>query len=141
MISTPYIYALICTRSNKISETTDRLVTYLNKVRADVRLLTDKKSIFDAYQSEVDNLIAEPDDIVIMCHDDIEILNDPKEFVKILKKSLSDPKVGIVGAAGTTHLTKSGVLNRDKNFFLFSCQESLPAKSPEDSCLRSIGPT
>ena len=44
-----------------------------------------------------------------MCHDDIEILNDPKEFVKILRKSLSDPKVGIVGAAGTTHLTKSGV--------------------------------
>jgi len=112
MSPTPYIYAFICTRGDKISKTTDRLLVYLRKAGVEVHLLVDKKSIFDAYSEElkfIQEEKAKKDDIVIMCHDDIEILNDPEEFIFMLKQSLNETKVGIVGAAGTTHLTKSAV--------------------------------
>ena len=112
MDSLPSIYAFICTRGNKTSKTTDRLISYLRKCNAEVHLLVDKPSIFEAYDSELNTIIAngaKANDIVLLCHDDIEIINDRESFIHILKTSLNDPKVGITGVAGTTNLTRTGV--------------------------------
>jgi len=112
MIPSPYIYAFICTRSNKISKTLDGLLLYLRKSGVEVRLLVDKESMFDAYDKELELIIdngANPDDIVIMCHDDVEIMSDPEMFITVIRDAMKDKKVGIAGVAGTRKLPKSGI--------------------------------
>jgi glycosyltransferase involved in cell wall biosynthesis len=66
--------------------------------------------MFEGYQTAFDTLqpIAD-DDIIVMCHDDIEIITDGNEYQSILKESLNDPKIGFVGVAGTTYLDKDAV--------------------------------
>jgi len=66
-------------------------------------------SMFSGYQNAFDVLKPSDEDIVVMCHDDIEILSDGNEYKKLLEESLSDPQVGFVGVAGTTYLDRDAV--------------------------------
>jgi len=104
------IHAVICTRDrNNVSPTTNKLVTFLCACNISVYILSDAKSIFLAYEGAFNKINPNPEDIIIFCHDDIEIRENPEEFVSKLKESLSPPEMGFVGPAGTTHLTKSAV--------------------------------
>lgn len=73
--------------------------------RADVRhtWLVDENSIFSAYDWVIKDSSFKDDDIIIFCHDDIEIWDDPVSFRKQLQKAL-EPGVGWIGVAGTTVL-------------------------------------
>lgn len=102
------IHAFICTRSINNSPTTDSLLGYLDRAGVITHLLVDKANIFSAYHDELAT-ISNPNDIIILCHDDIEILSDPKTFIEVIKETLSDPKIGFGGLAGTKKLTKSGI--------------------------------
>jgi hypothetical protein len=73
-----------------------------------VKLLPEQDSIFSAYRKGLDHTKAEDDDIIIMCHDDIQILDNKETFETSLSKCLED-KVGIVGPAGTAHLDHKAV--------------------------------
>tara|TARA_R110000824_G_scaffold351071_1_gene537982 strand:- start:10169 stop:10858 length:690 start_codon:yes stop_codon:yes gene_type:complete len=103
------IYSLTCTRSSDLPETTLNLLEYFERCNIESKILTGQKSIFDAYNNGIDDLNADFDDIIILCHDDIEILTDPKVFTQLLKESLSKSDVGFVGIAGTRVFTDSGV--------------------------------
>jgi len=104
------IHAVICTRDrNNVSPTTNKLVTFLCSCNIRVYILSDAKSIFLAYEGAFNKIDPNPEDITIFCHDDIEIRENPEEFVFKLKEALSPPEMGFVGPAGTTHLTKSAV--------------------------------
>mgnify|MGYP003124623142 CR=1 FL=1 len=103
------IYSLTCTRSENNSSTTTNLLEYFKKCDIQSKLLVDEKSIFEAYENGLDSLDASFDDIVILCHDDIEILTDPKVFTSLLKEKLSQSDTGFVGVAGTTNFTQSAV--------------------------------
>ena len=99
------IRAVICTRDrNKVSPTTNKLVTFLCSCDIAVYILSNSKSLFSSYKGAFDKINPDPEDITIFCHDDIEIRESPDNFVNKLKESLSQPEVGFVGAAGTMEL-------------------------------------
>lgn len=85
------------------------LVSYLERCKIGVNLLINEKSIFEAYNHSINNNSFNDQDIVIFCHDDIEILLDPSRFLEILIKSLNKPNVGFVGPAGTKRLNSRAV--------------------------------
>lgn len=72
-------------------------------------MLIGKKSIFQAYKEGVDNIILNDNDVVIFCHDDIEIVMDPQKFVDVIVKASRQNNSGFFGPAGTTHLSESAV--------------------------------
>ena len=72
-------------------------------------MLIGKKSIFEAYKEGVDNIILNDNDVVIFCHDDIEIVMDPQKFVDVIVKASRQNNSGFFGPAGTTHLSESAV--------------------------------
>ena len=79
------IHSLTCTRSEKLSDTTSDLLEYFDRCGIQSKLLINQTSIFDAYDKGIDDLDADFDDIIILCHDDIQILSDPKVFTQLLK--------------------------------------------------------
>lgn len=97
-----------CTRSSKISLTSFRLENYFKSLNINHRWLVGEKSIFDAYRNEVERINPSDEDILIMCHDDIEIWDDQNQFIETLNVCTKN-KVGFVGVAGTTHLKKQAV--------------------------------
>ena len=104
------IYAIICTRDrNEVSATTDKLLSFLCSAGIKVYLLSAAKSIFAAYHGAFKKINPDKDDILLFCHDDIEIRENPNNFVENLKNSLSTPEVGFVGAAGTKSLGPDAV--------------------------------
>jgi len=102
------IYSMSCTRSSKISLTSFRLENYFKSLNINHRWLVGEKSIFDAYRNEVERINPSDEDILIMCHDDIEIWDDQNQFIETLNVCTKN-KVGFVGVAGTTHLKKQAV--------------------------------
>lgn len=108
--------AIICTRSNRPPKGFNSLLDYFTLCNIPVIVQRDKRSIFSAY-SEAVNSIKDlgDDDILIFCHDDIEILNKPSDFLDILRKSLI-PGVGFVGVAGTRYLGKDAVWWNHENW-------------------------
>ena len=103
------IYAFICTRKEPLPDYTHKLLSYLSRCKIEVKLLIGKKSIFDAYSEGLKNIILRDDDIVILCHDDIEILMDPQQFINVLVLASRQHKSGFFGPAGTTYLSESAV--------------------------------
>lgn len=88
---------------------TKSLISYLERCKINVNLLINEKSIFEAYSNSIINNSFADEDIVIFCHDDIEILLDPARFLEILIKGLNQPKAGFVGPAGTRRLNSTAV--------------------------------
>ena len=84
------------------------MVNTLCSFGVEVKLLVNQTSIFEAYKKGLDKCNASPEDIIIMCHDDIEILDTKEEFISNLALCLQ-PTTGIVGPAGTTYLGQSAV--------------------------------
>jgi hypothetical protein len=93
------------------SETLDYLLSYLHKNDIETDLLVNKSSIFSAYaeQFELDKDNLDDEDIIILCHDDIEILTDSSIFKEYLIGNLHPKKIAFVGVAGTTRLEKNAI--------------------------------
>ena len=104
------IYAIICTRSRSdITPTTDNLLSFFSKCGIQILLIAGAKSIFKAYSGAFEKTSADPEDIIIMCHDDIEIREKPEIFVEKLKTTLDRDMLAFAGPAGTTYLDKDAV--------------------------------
>lgn len=103
------IHAFVPTRTQEFSPTLRRLSQYLSSIGVKVNILINENSIFTAFSTAIKNLSAENDDIVIFCHDDIEILMDKEVFLDELIKGLSLKNVGFVGVAGTQCLNKTAI--------------------------------
>jgi len=102
------IYAFICTRDKNFKPTTLKLLKYLDRLQINTKLIIGKSSIFDAYHETFNKLTLNPNDIIIFCHDDIEIISSKLSFLEGLGK-LNLPDTGFVGVAGTTHLSENCV--------------------------------
>lgn len=103
------IYAFICTRSKNFSDTTKKLSSYLSRAGISTKFLVGQKSIFGGYSNAFKKFNVQDDDIVIMCHDDIEILTDPDVFKNIIVQTCLQRKTGFIGVAGTTLLTQDAI--------------------------------
>lgn len=110
------VHAFICTRSDNLSAITKKLVSYLDSIDIKVKLFVGHSSIFTAYSSGLKSSDIHDDDFVIMCHDDIQILNDREDFQDILNRELSSNNVGFIGPAGTTYLGTDAVWWNHENW-------------------------
>ena len=116
MIYYPYmIYAIICSRKKDNRNNLKNILEYFTKAEVKYHVSYDAESIFKGYREGLEALKPEDNDIIILCHDDIEIISDRDSFKSVLENSLAPKKVAFVGVAGTTHLAKDAVwwdLNR-----------------------------
>jgi hypothetical protein len=103
------IYAFICTRSKDFSDTTKKLSSYLSRAGISTKFLVGQKSIFSGYANAFKKFDVQDNDIVIMCHDDIEILTDPEVFKNIIVETCLQRETGFIGVAGTTLLANDAV--------------------------------
>ena len=99
---------MTCTRGES-SPTTTKLLEFFKSCDIESKLLVEEPSIFTAYNNGVKDSDASLDDIIILCHDDIEILTSTEVFTQLLKEKLSESRTGFVGVAGTRHFSNSGV--------------------------------
>ena len=102
------IYAFIPSRTSTYSPTTLRLFSYLESAKVKVVSLVGKDSIFSAFSEAYTKINPSEEDVIILCHDDIQILTDLSEFELGLKE-LENPKIGFIGVAGTTLLDRDSV--------------------------------
>lgn len=102
------IYALICTRSKNLSETTSKLVSFYTECGISTKLLVDQRSIFSAYSKGVKHIKPEDDDIIILCHDDIVIRDTKQIFLSTLMQALV-PDTGFMGPAGSKILPPTAI--------------------------------
>jgi len=103
------IYAFICTRTKEVNDITLELLSFLNTNNIKVHLLVNSSSIFKAYSNALKKVNPDDEDIIILCHDDIQITTKNKDFVKILKEELENPEICFVGPAGTRFLGQDAV--------------------------------
>ena len=101
-------YAFICTRNKNFSTTLKRLLKYLDEANVATKLLISQNSIFSGYEKAFNRIKPEDNDIIILCHDDIEVLTDTNNFNTILKVELNKD-TGFIGVAGTTYLGEDAV--------------------------------
>ena len=102
-MSNQKIYAFICTRSKKLTDVTKKYLSYLVLCGIEVKLLVNQKSIFSGYEKAFKKVNPNPDDIIILSHDDIDIKMAYPSFRKSLIKEIKET-TGFVGVAGTTYL-------------------------------------
>ena len=102
----PKIYAIFCTRSEKLSETTQRLIEFYKQCSITPLAIIGAKSIFGGYKHALEAAKPKPEDIIILCHDDITHLMQPKDFLNVLISETSKPAAGFIGPAGTTYLSE-----------------------------------
>ena len=101
-------YAFICTRDKNFSPTLKKLLEYLASVGASIKLLISQNSIFSGYEKAFNRIKPDDDDIIILCHDDIEILTPKENFNTLLQVELNKD-TGFIGVAGTTLLGSDAV--------------------------------
>ena len=97
------IFAIICTRDKSLNPVTSKLIHTLSSYGVEVKVLANQESIFEAYEKGLSLCDAKDKDIVILCHDDLDIGSTRAEFIAALASCLEDG-AGIVGPAGTTLL-------------------------------------
>lgn len=105
------IYSIICTRSEDPSSDTPTLKELREYFGEDETfVIRGAKSIWEGYTSGVGEILKEasPNDIIVFCHDDIEILNPYPRFSKILAETTARFS-GFIGVAGTSKLPMDGV--------------------------------
>jgi len=104
------IFAIICTRSTEeVTPVTHKLLSFFHKCGIEMLILSGANSIFKAYNGAFEKTNANPDDIIIMCHDDIEIRENPTTFIEKIKNTLDRDMVAFAGPAGTTFLDKDAI--------------------------------
>jgi GT2 family glycosyltransferase len=109
------IFSIICTRDKDLSPITSKLVHTLSSYGVSVKLLVNQKSIFEAYKKGLTSCDAKEEDIIIYCHDDLEIKTPYTEFILALAKCTMK-ETGIVGPAGTTFLGRDAVWWNQENW-------------------------
>lgn len=101
------IYSFICTRD--FNPTLNSLLPYLETVGAEIKLIKGAESIFNGYIKAFNKVNPADNDIIILCHDDIEIHNSPNYFRAVLLNTFKNKEVGFAGVAGTTYLGEDAV--------------------------------
>ena len=86
-----------------MSPTTQGLRSFLSSAGWEVHFLVNEPSIFEGVSNKCKELSLDKNDLVILCHDDIQILWGVKEFNNIIRDSI-DSRTGFLGVAGTPKL-------------------------------------
>ena len=102
------IFAIICTKTKELKEVTNALLHTLSSFGIETKVMANQPSIFEGYKKGLQKCKAADTDIVIFCHDDIELLDSKTEFIAKLAHCVK-VTTGIVGPAGTSLLGPDAV--------------------------------
>ena len=106
------IYLSVCSRKDNRPKALDDLVGW-HDAQSELKHLVkysinyDFNSIYEGHSNSLEGL--KDEDVIVMCHDDVEIISTPDKVYEILNDVLSKPKVGFVGVAGCSTLPKNAV--------------------------------
>jgi len=103
-------YAIIATRYPKEvrtdgTTTVGNLYCFLTRAGWEVKFVENADSMFEVYDTTVKTLDLKAEDQVILCHDDIEVINSVEMFNRILSAHLEKSDTGFVGVAGSAVIT------------------------------------
>ena len=97
-------YAIICTRdASNISKTAWDLVNYYSSGGFQVEVISGATSIFEAYANKVTDLDPDPEDVLIFCHDDIQISEGAEYLKERLGERLSEEEKHLVRGRAQLH--------------------------------------
>lgn len=105
------IYISICSRTSKKPKSLSKLINYSNSNDfTRINISYDSTSIYEGHKHNINffkKLNLEDDDIIVLCHDDIDILSRPEDLLQYLSITRK-PGVGFVGLAGSCYLPTDG---------------------------------
>ncbi len=91
------------------------LTNFFKRAGFTINLLSKCSSIFEAFSKGISDNNVKAEDIVIFCHDDIEILTNTEDFNLFIENELDKEDTGFLGVAGTKLLKQSAVWWEDVN--------------------------
>jgi len=93
----------------KAKENATKVSSYLKDCGWEVCVIENAYSIFDAVESTLIQHKVMAKDLVLLCHDDIEIQVEKKYFNNLIEENITGNKTGFLGLAGAKKLLPSGV--------------------------------
>lgn len=106
------IYFSICSRSGKQPNSLSKLINYCNSNEfSRINISYDSTSIYEGHKHNIEffkTLNLEDEDIIVMCHDDLDILSKPQDLLSNLEIARK-PGVGFLGLAGGCYLPNDGM--------------------------------
>lgn len=107
-------YAIIATRHPKEvrgdgTTTVGNLYCFLTLAGWEVTFVENADSMFEVYNETSKKLDLHSNDQIIMCHDDIEVINSVESFNHLLSVHLEKPDTGFVGVAGSRVITSEEI--------------------------------
>ena len=106
------IYFSVCSRKNKQPKSFQKLIDYCNQYESfNIKVCYDSASIYEGHNQNLKSFKElndiEDEDIIVMCHDDLEIITQPNDLLAYLGKARK-PGVGFLGVAGACHMPQDG---------------------------------
>ena len=105
------IYFSVCSRQDKQPKSLSKLIDYLGGDEAfSIKVAYNSKSIYEGHKENISffkRMPLEDGDIIVLCHDDLEILSRKEHLIKNLRIARK-PNVGFVGLAGSCNIPRDG---------------------------------
>lgn len=105
------IYFSVCSRQSKQPKSLTKLVKYCNSNEfTRISVAYDASSIYEGHKQNIKffkSLQMEDNDIIVLCHDDIDIISKSEDLLENLDVARR-PGVGFVGVAGGCYLPRDG---------------------------------
>tara|TARA_R100001510_G_C7635064_1_gene193370 strand:- start:466 stop:1203 length:738 start_codon:yes stop_codon:yes gene_type:complete len=105
------IYFSVCSRKEKKPKSLSRLLNYCKGNEAlGIKVSYDSTSIYQGHKDNLEffkSMPMEDGDIIVLCHDDLDIISRPEEIIPYLRVA-REPGVGFVGLAGSCFLPPDG---------------------------------
>lgn len=105
------IYFSVCSRSGKQPKSLAKLTAYCNRIDfTKIKVAYDAKSIYEGHKENIEFFRAlnlEPDDIIVLCHDDLDLISNSEDLLAYLNVARK-PGVGFVGVAGSCYIPSDG---------------------------------
>jgi hypothetical protein len=76
------IYLSVCSRSEKKPKSLQKLIEYCNRDFLTIRVAYDSNSIYEGHKENIEffkTLNLQDEDIIVLCHDDIDILSKQED--------------------------------------------------------------
>ena len=113
------IYFSVCSRKDKKPKALQNLIKYCKRYSGiDIQVSYDASSIYEGHNQNIsffnDQKLIHDDDIIVLCHDDLEIVTNISDLLDYLNYARK-PGVGFVGIAGGCHLPPDGAWWNSRN--------------------------
>jgi len=99
----------VCSRKDKQPKSLENLIKYCNSNESfRINVTYDATSIYQGHKDNVDffkKMSLEDGDIIVLCHDDLDILSKPEDVITYLKLARK-PGVGFLGLAGSCYIPR-----------------------------------